>query len=282
MTDVDPGFPLTHTQSNAGGRAQLLLPAPRRLQHAPLPQGGTHARACVHFLSFTLHYTTPHHSLIPHITHTPTTHPTKQEEREAALALVDALTLPTDRATGSALRLAPHPGIRALWQAATAKAVAKGGCAHHMLPACVVPIVFLSSPSPTVTVCRHAGIEDEEAAADKDDDDAMDVGAEAAAEGPSNNPLGRERVRAWGQGLRAAQEAEEDRDGAREEDEGLPAPVAVPFLSIKTGQAAIEGEAALPKEMRRDPELWERAKVRGVRGVDTTPTHCPLVRSCRP
>lgn len=116
------------------------------------------------------------------------------------------------------------------------------------------------------TVSRtHAGIEDEEA-----DDDAMDVGAgaEAEAEGLSNNPLGRERVRAWGQALRAAQAEAEDRDGAREEDEGLPAPVAVPFLSIKTDQAAVEGEGegegALPKEMRRDPELWGRAKVRAV------------------
>lgn len=92
----------------------------------------------------------------------------------------------------------------------------------------------------------------------------MDADADAegaGATGASNNPLGRERVRAWGAALRAAQGAAEDRDGAREEDEGLPPPVTVPFLSFPTGQAAVEGEAALPKEMRRDPQLWGRAKV---------------------
>jgi hypothetical protein len=213
------------------------------------------------------------------------------------LALVDALTLPTDHATGSALRLAPHPGIRALWQTATAKAVAKGGWvrAHALRHPCPrMSLLFYSfllvHHLPTTVSRTHAGIEDEEAAAEQGDDDAMDVGAgaEAEAEGPSNNPLGRERVRAWGQALRAAQEAAEDRDGAREEDEGLPAPVAVPFLSIKTGQAAVEGEGegALPKEMWRDPELWGRAKVRGVMygacggaSTNTTPTQQTFGRS---
>ncbi len=105
---------------------------------------------------------------------------------------------------------------------------------------------FMNPPHQRRRCADDPGVELEEArdeAAGEEEDEREDWGHQA--------------VLTWAAQVRAGQQQQEQEAGAP-----LP-PGAVPFLSFAAGGAEAEegAEAALPKEMRRDAALWEKARV---------------------